>query len=88
MQGIGNGAGSDGVEAALAGDGKGGSDDLLAGESAGGRHGASPFGNECCATCVAIVANKIPCVKGKFAIYSWIFSKASHFLHADVMQVG
>lgn len=88
MQGIGNGAGSDGVEAALAGDGKGSGDDLLAGESAGGRHGASPFGNKCCATCVAIVANKIPCVKGKFAIYSWIFSKASHFLHADVMQVG
>ena len=74
MQGIGNGAGSDGVEAALAGDGKGGGDDLLAGESAGG--------------CVAIVANKIPCVKGKFAIYSWIFSKASHFLHPDVMLGG
>ena len=88
MQGIGNGAGSDGVEAALAGDGKGGSDDLLAGKSAGGRHGASPFSNARCATCVAIVANKIPCVKGKFAIYSWIFSKASHFLHADVMLVG
>lgn len=88
MQGIGNGAGSDGVEAALAGDGKGGSDDLLAGESAGGRHGASPFSNTRCATCVAIVANKIPCVKGKFAIYSCFFSKASHFLHPDVMQVG
>ena len=64
MQGIGNGAGSDGVEAALAGNGKGGGDDLLA------------------------VANKIPCVKGKFAICSCFFSKASHFLHADVMQVG
>ena len=88
MQSIGNRAGGDGVEAALAGDGKGGGDDLLAGESAGGRHGASPFSNTRCATCVAIVANKIPCVKGKFAIYSWIFSKASHFLHPDVMQVG
>lgn len=88
MQGIGNGAGSDGVEAALAGDGKGSGDDLLAGKSAGGRPGASPFGNIRCATCVAIVANKIPCVKGKFAICSWIFSKASHFLHPDVMQVG
>lgn len=88
MQSIGNGAGGDGVEAALAGDGKGSGDDLLAGESAGGRHGASPFGNMCCATCVAIVANKIPCVKGKFAIYSCFFSKASHFLHADVMLGG
>ena len=88
MQGIGNGAGSDGVEAALAGDGKGGGDDLLAGESAGGRHVASPFGNMCCATCVAIVANKIPYVKGKFAICSCFFSKASHFLHADVMLGG
>lgn len=88
MQGIGNGAGSDGVEAALAGDGKGSGDDLLAGKSAGGRLGASPFGNIRCATCVAIVANKIPCAKGKFAICSWIFSKASHFLHPDVMQVG
>ena len=36
MQGIGNGAGSDGIEPALTGDGKGGSDDLLAGKSAGG----------------------------------------------------
>ena len=88
MQGIGNGAGGNGVESALAGDGKGGGDDLLAGESAGGRHGASPFGNARCATCVAIVANKIPPVKGKFAIYSWIFSKASHFLHPDVMLGG
>lgn len=88
MQGIGNGAGSDGIESALAGDGKGGGDNLLAGESAGGRNGASPLGNECCATYVAIVANKIPCVKGKFAIYSWIFSKASHFLHPDVMLGG
>lgn len=88
MQDIGNRAGGDGIEAALAGNGKGGGDDLLAVESAGGRHGASPFGNTCCATCVAIVANKIPCVKGKFAIYSWIFSKASHFLHADVMLGG
>ena len=88
MQGFGNGAGSDGGVAALAGDGKGGGDDLLAGESAGGRYGASPFSNMRCATCVAIVANKIPCVKGKFAIYSWIFCKASHFLHPDVMQVG
>lgn len=88
MQGIGNGAGSDGVEAALAGDGKGGGDNLLAGESAGGRLGASPFGNIRCATCVAIVANKIPCVKGKFAIYSCFFSKASHFLHPDVMLGG
>lgn len=88
MQGIGNGAGSNGVEAALAGDGKGSGDDLLAGESAGGRPGASPFSNARCATYVAIVANKIPCVKGKFAIYSWIFSKASHFLHPDVMLGG
>ena len=88
MQGIGNGAGGNGVEAALAGDGKGSGDDLLAGESAGGRDGASPFSNTRCATCVAIVANKIPCVKGKFAIYSCFFSKASHFLHPDVMQVG
>lgn len=88
MQGIGNGAGSDGVEAALAGDGKGGGDNLLAGESTGGRHLASLFSNACCATCVAIVANKIPCVKGKFAICSCFFSKASHFLHPDVMQVG
>ena len=88
MQDIGNRAGGDGIESALAGDGKGGGDDLLAGESAGGRHGASPFGNTRCATCVAIVANKISCVKGKFAIYSWIFSKASHFLHADVMLGG
>lgn len=88
MQGIGNGAGSDGIEPALAGNGKGGGDDLLAGESSGGRHGASPFSNACCATCVAIVANKIPYVKGKFAIYSWIFSKASHFLHPDVMLGG
>lgn len=88
MQDIGNRAGGDGIEAALAGNGKGGGDDLLAGKSAGGRHGASPFGNKCCATCVAIVANKIPCVKGKFAIYSCFFSKASHFLHADVMLGG
>ena len=88
MQGIGNGAGSNSVEAALAGDGKGSGDDLLAGKSAGGRHWASPFSNARCATCVAIVANKIPCVKGKFAIYSCFFSKASHFLHPDVMQVG
>lgn len=64
MQSIGNRAGGDGVEAALAGDGKGGGDDLLAGESAGGRHGASPFGNMRCATCVAIVANKIPLCQG------------------------
>lgn len=69
MQDIGNRAGGDGIEAALAGNGKGG-------------------GNKCCATCVAIVANKIPCVKGKFAIYSCFFSKASHFLHADVMLGG
>lgn len=88
MQSIGNGAGSDGVESALAGDGKGSGDDLLAGESVGGRHGASPFSNARCATYVAIVAKEQPCVKGKFAICSWIFSKASHFLHADVMQVG
>lgn len=88
MQDIGNRAGGDGIEAALAGNGKGGGDDLLAGKSAGGRHGASPFGNKCCATCVAIVANKIPCLKGKFAIYSCFFSKASHFLHADVMLGG
>lgn len=88
MQGIGNRAGGDGIEAALAGNGKGGGDDLLAGKSAGGRYEASPFGNKCCATCVAIVANKIPCVKGKFAIYSCFFSKASHFLHADVMLGG
>lgn len=88
MQDIGNRAGGDGIEAALAGNGKGGGDDLLAGKSSGGRHGASPFGNKCCATCVAIVANKIPCVKGKFAIYSCFFSKASHFLHADVMLGG
>ena len=76
MQGIGNRAGGDGIEAALAG------------KSAGGRHEASPFDNMRCATCVAIVANKIPCVKGKFAIYSCFFSKASHFLHADVMLGG
>lgn len=88
MQLIRNRAGSDGIESALAGDGKGGGDDLLAGESAGGRHVASPFSNMRCATCVAIVANTIPCVKGKFAIYSWIFSKASHFLHPDVMLGG
>lgn len=88
MQGIGNGASGNGVEAALAGDGKGGGDDLLAGESASGGLGASPFGNICCATCVAIVAKKQPCVKGKFAICSCFFSKASHFLHADVMLGG
>lgn len=39
MQSIGNGAGGNGVEAALTGDGKGGGDDLLAGESAGGGMG-------------------------------------------------
>ena len=57
-------------------------------ESASGGHGASPFSNVCCATHVAIVAKEQPCVKGKFAICSCFFSKASHFLHADVMLGG
>ena len=88
MQLIRNRAGGDGIESALAGDGKGSGDDLLAGESASGGHWASPFSNMCCATYVAIVAKEQPCVKGKFAICSCFFSKASHFLHADVMLGG
>ena len=88
MQGIGNGAGSDGIEPRSR---------VMARAAATicsrVNRQAGGMGHLLSATCVAqrvllLLQTKSPCVKGKFAIYSCFFSKASHFLHADVMLGG